>query len=163
GSRVELPTYAFQRRRYWLDGTAGAADVAAAGLGASDHPLLRAAVALAGEDAWLFTGRVSRATHAWLRDHTVLGTVVVPGTALVEIDFLYDRLAELGLAYGPAFQAVRAAWRRGEELLVEVALGEDYAGAAASFGLHPALLDSAFHPSVVESEPGNLVLPFAWR
>ena len=48
GARVELPTYAFQRQRYWLAPGRGQADVAAAGLGAVGHPLLGAVVQLAG-------------------------------------------------------------------------------------------------------------------
>jgi NADP-dependent 3-hydroxy acid dehydrogenase YdfG/acyl carrier protein len=82
---VALPKYAFQRERYWLASGDGAGDVAAAGLGAADHPLLGAAIGMAAGDGCLFTGRLSLATHPWLADHAVLGTAVLPGTALVEL------------------------------------------------------------------------------
>jgi acyl transferase domain-containing protein/acyl carrier protein len=83
--RVPLPTYAFQHRTYWLMPGTGTADVSAAGLGAAGHPLLGAVVDVAGEPGLLLTGRLSRQTHPWLADHAVLGTVLVPGTALVEM------------------------------------------------------------------------------
>ena len=59
--------------------------MAAAGLGAAGHPLLGAAVALAEGDGWLFTGRISLESHSWLADHVVLGHVLLPGTALLEL------------------------------------------------------------------------------
>ncbi|MFG2992838.1 type I polyketide synthase [Streptomyces sp. NPDC048257] len=84
--RVDLPTYPFQHERYWLEpATAGAGDVSGAGLDPAAHPLLGAAVTLAGSDSVLFTGRLSLRTQPWLADHTVSGTIVLPGAAFVEL------------------------------------------------------------------------------
>jgi acyl transferase domain-containing protein len=83
--RIELPSYAFQRESYWLTEHDAGGDVGAAGLGAADHPLLGAAVQLAGSEEWLLTGRVSPATHPWISDHAVLDTVLLPGTAFLEL------------------------------------------------------------------------------
>ncbi|MFE7558112.1 type I polyketide synthase [Kitasatospora sp. NPDC057500] len=83
--RVDLPTYAFQRRRYWLDALPAARDQAAVGQSAVDHPLLGAEVELPDDAGTLFTGRLSAATHPWLVDHAVAGAVILPGAALVEL------------------------------------------------------------------------------
>ena len=83
--RAELPTYAFQRERYWVAPGTGAGDLAAAGLGRLDHPLLAAVVRVGDRDEWLFTGCLSAGAQPWLRDHAVFGMVVVPGAALVEV------------------------------------------------------------------------------
>jgi acyl transferase domain-containing protein/NADPH:quinone reductase-like Zn-dependent oxidoreductase/short-subunit dehydrogenase/acyl carrier protein len=258
--RVALPTYAFQRERYWLEVRAGAGDLPRVGLSASDHPLLGAAVALAGEDRWLFTGRLSPESPPWLAEHAVFDTTLLPGAAFVElalrvggdvgcgvleeltllaplvldggarelqvavdapddagrrevvihsrpqgdggewtrhasgslgtgeqsvdpggfsvfahwppsgaepveVEFLYDRAAELGFGYGPAFQGLRAAWRRGEELFAEIDLDHEQAAEATRYGIHPALLDATLHAfflagaAEVQTEAQ---LPFAW-
>jgi NAD(P)-dependent dehydrogenase (short-subunit alcohol dehydrogenase family)/acyl carrier protein len=268
GRRVDLPTYAFQHERYWIDLPSGVGDLAAAGQAAAGHPMLGAAVAMAEGDQWLFTGRLSVATHPWLADHAVLDTVFLPGTAHVELalaagvhvgcevieeltleaplvlspeaavqvqvsvgepaesgsrsfsiysrveqtdeevpdgdgwirhgagvlspassaesadgplgawppegaqpietDDLYDRLADLGFTYGPAFQGLRAAWRRGDELYAEVGLPEGEADDAGRYGVHPALLDAGFHAGAGiwseegTAEQGKPPLPFAW-
>ncbi|WP_299542553.1 polyketide synthase dehydratase domain-containing protein, partial [uncultured Streptomyces sp.] len=83
--RIPLPTYAFQRERYWLTSGRSSGDLAAAGLVQLEHPLLSAAVAVGDRDEWVFTGRLSTETEPWVKDHAVLGTVLVPGTALVEL------------------------------------------------------------------------------
>jgi acyl transferase domain-containing protein/thioesterase domain-containing protein/NADP-dependent 3-hydroxy acid dehydrogenase YdfG/acyl carrier protein len=269
---VELPTYAFQRKRYWLEAGAGVGDLVAAGQSSAEHPLLRASVPLAGgsdgDGGWLFTGRLSLQSHPWIADHAVAGTVLLPGTGFVEIllragrevgcdqiaeltlefplvfdeergvqlqvsveepdeegrrtahiysradggsigddeqvwvcnasgllepgdttpvdqqaafargewpppgaesvevERLYEDLAERGYDYGPVFQGLKAAWRCGEEMFVEVALPEDQRTQAALFELHPALLDSTFHAlivSLVANDGSRPVLPFSWN
>jgi mycoketide-CoA synthase len=85
--RVDLPTYAFQRQRYWLDFLAAmeSADVASAGLSASQHPLVGAVVDHPGTDEVVFTGLWSLQTHDWLADHAVFDSVVVPATAYLDL------------------------------------------------------------------------------
>ncbi|WP_158726326.1 polyketide synthase dehydratase domain-containing protein, partial [Streptomyces sp. NRRL S-1831] len=73
---------------------------------------------------------------------------------------MYEDLAAEGLSYGPAFQGVRAAWRRGEETFAEIgteALGRDL----NRFTLHPALLDAALHTLALQDGVG-IRLPFTW-
>ena len=234
--RAEVPTYAFQHQTYWLDRGSSAGDLASVGLGSADHPLLGAAVELADGDGFLLTGQLSVRSQPWLADHVVLGSVLLPGTAFLElavragdqvgcdlveeltleipmvlpergglslqlvvgsadesnrrplavysraepdqpwirhatgvlasggpqgsadlvewppagaesaaVEGCYDLLSESGLDYGPAFQGLRAVWRRGEEVFAEVALPDEQQSDAARFGLHPALLDAALH------------------
>jgi acyl transferase domain-containing protein/D-arabinose 1-dehydrogenase-like Zn-dependent alcohol dehydrogenase/acyl carrier protein len=102
--RVGLPTYAFQRRRYWPTlRAATTGDPSALGVTAAGHPLLGAAVATAGDDGFLLTGRLSVRTHPWLAEHRVRGTILVPGTAFVELavragdEAGHDRVEDLTL------------------------------------------------------------------
>ncbi|MFF5854520.1 SDR family NAD(P)-dependent oxidoreductase [Streptomyces sp. NPDC012751] len=94
GNRVDLPTYAFEHRRYWLPTPAvTAGDAAGHGLAAAGHPLVSARLDLPGDTGLLLTGRISTATHPVLAEHAVLGTVLVPGAALVDLALHAGRLA----------------------------------------------------------------------
>ncbi|MET8983467.1 SDR family NAD(P)-dependent oxidoreductase [Streptomyces sp. NPDC004539] len=85
GRTVSLPTYPFQRARYWPDPRpAGGGDLASLGLDDAGHPLLGARVTTA-DGQTLFTGELSTATHAWLADHAILETPLFPGTGFVEL------------------------------------------------------------------------------
>ncbi|HEX8690721.1 MAG TPA: polyketide synthase dehydratase domain-containing protein, partial [Solirubrobacterales bacterium] len=257
--RVPLPTYPFQRERFWIAGTMGASDPTSIGQASAEHPLLGAAVEIAGEEGGnlLLTGRLSLATHPWLADHAVGDTVLLPGTAFLELalhaaertgaervaeltlqaplvlpesgavqiqvsveaedeqgqrriaihsrpedseeeapewtrhasgllssqptvppeplaewpppgaepidlDSLYEQLADAGLNYGPAFQGLSAAWRQGEEILAEVSLADGQREEAQRFAIHPALLDSALHAAALTTEQEGISLPFSW-
>src|SRR5207248_9318461 len=83
--RVELPTYAFQHQRFWLETAETSGDVTALGQDAGEHPLLGAMVTVAEGDTLLFTGRISRHSLPWLADHRVLGSVMLPGTAFLDL------------------------------------------------------------------------------
>ncbi|WP_039947893.1 SpnB-like Rossmann fold domain-containing protein, partial [Streptomyces sp. NRRL S-118] len=87
--------------------------------------------------------------------------------AVSELYTLLNRnahLTDVGFDYGPAFRAVETAWRRGDEVLVELALPEA-AGPADGFAIHPAMFDSALHGGLGmldmgENNPSGL--PFSW-
>ncbi|MFD0650370.1 polyketide synthase dehydratase domain-containing protein [Streptomyces malaysiensis subsp. malaysiensis] len=83
----------------------------------------------------------------------------------IEVEGLYEGLADSGFAYGPVFQGLTAAWRRDDEVFAEVSLPEDRKSDAGAFGLHPALLDAALHAlglSAAEEGNGQGRLPFSW-
>ncbi|APU15494.1 type I polyketide synthase [Actinoalloteichus fjordicus] len=85
------------------------------------------------------------------------------GAETVDVDHVYGRFAQIGMLYGPAFQGLRRAWRRADEIFVEVALAEEEGAAAQWFGVHPALLDAALHSFALDgSGPQEPLLPFVW-
>jgi polyene macrolide polyketide synthase len=93
---VDLPTYRFQHRRYWLDAPAGHGDPTAAGLDTVDHPVLHAALTTAGTDTTILTGRLSSTDHPWIADHRVHGAAVLPGTGLAELVLTAGAAADCG-------------------------------------------------------------------
>ncbi|MFB4197556.1 SDR family NAD(P)-dependent oxidoreductase [Streptomyces carpaticus] len=251
GRRIDLPTYPFQHRRYWLTAAP------ATGPGQDRHPLVTSVVGVPGSGETVLSGDWSTAALPWLADHRIAGTVVVPGTALLELvvragdevgaasvgelvleaplvltegsetrvqavvspsdasglwpvavfsatsddgwlchargtlsphpapvpavppltgswpppdarhvdltGFSADRDGS-GVAYGPAFRGLRAAWSAGDAVLGEVVLPEDTE--VTGFGLHPALLDAALQMSALlpghRPEPGRTELPFVF-
>ncbi|MGW3071690.1 SDR family NAD(P)-dependent oxidoreductase, partial [Kitasatospora sp. NPDC001132] len=90
----ELPTYPFQRERHWLEATHTAVDADGLGLDRAGHALLGASVPLADGDQLVLTGRISVPTHPWLADHAVEGTVLLPGTAFVDLALHAAELAD---------------------------------------------------------------------
>ncbi|MGW1433544.1 SDR family NAD(P)-dependent oxidoreductase [Streptomyces sp. NPDC002431] len=82
---VELPTYPFQHQSFWLTADGAPGDAGDLGLAPVHHPLLGAALTPAGRDGLTLTGRLSLRTHPWLADHAVLDTVLLPGTAFIEL------------------------------------------------------------------------------
>ncbi|MEY9862674.1 acyl transferase domain-containing protein/acyl carrier protein [Catenulispora sp. GAS73] len=248
----DLPVYAFERERFWLGMPSHGTDIASLGQGGVDHALLGAAVELGDDGGLVLTGRLSVEAFPWLADHVVSGTVVVPGTAVldmlleagarvgsatveevmfeaplvlppsgglavqvvveageqgtargakvyarsgdgkwvraasgvvvpgtgaeicdwaavwppqdaaeVDVETGYDAMSPLGYEYGPSFRGATSVWSRGSELFAEVTLpdGLDTEG----FGVHPALLDAAFHPLLLTGDASELRLPFVFR
>ncbi|WAC93230.1 type I polyketide synthase [Mycobacterium sp. Aquia_213] len=70
--RLELPTYPFQRRRFWPKTSGIAVD------GPAVSGILGSAKDLASGDS-IYTSRLSIKSQPWLSDHVIYGTVVVPG------------------------------------------------------------------------------------
>lgn len=83
--RVPLPTYPFQRQRYWVAAHTGAVELSAAGLEAVAHPILSAVMRLPERGLTIFTGCISVAEQTWLLDHVISGAILFPGTAFLEL------------------------------------------------------------------------------
>ncbi|MEV0186877.1 acyltransferase domain-containing protein, partial [Streptomyces sp. NPDC050625] len=155
--RVELPTYAFQRQRHWLEAATGAADVASAGLGTARHSLLGASVSVAEADAVVvLTGRLSLHTHAWLADHAIGGSVLLPGTAFVELvlragdEVGSDTVEELTL-YAPLVIPAAGA------VQVQVVVGET-ANGRRPVGVYSRIEDDQSPAEWVQHAGGTLVV-----
>ena len=84
-THVELPTYPFQRRHFWLGAAERRGDAASIGQSEMDHPLVAALVRRAGTGEVLLTGRLSASSTPVLGEHTVLGTAMLPGASLVDL------------------------------------------------------------------------------
>ena len=96
--RVTLPTYPFEHERYWTDAPAPATDARHLGLSAIQHPFLIAALDAADGATSILTGRLSLETSPWLAGHALRDTVVLPGTAMVDLALSCgDALDELTL------------------------------------------------------------------
>ena len=71
----------------------------------------------------------------------------------------YDRLAGLGLGYGPAFQGVRSAVLTGDgELLARLSLPAEARDTADPYPVHPALLDAALQVTAALGPAGQRAL-----
>ncbi|WP_269859726.1 polyketide synthase dehydratase domain-containing protein, partial [Streptomyces sp. RPT161] len=112
---------------------------------------------LDGQDAWTrhATGVMSATAPHAAQDQAdgvfdpVSQAWPAPGATELDTSQFYEQLSEGGfLAYGPVFQGLSRAWQRGDQILAEVELPEAGRGLAESFGIHPALLDAALHPTV---------------
>ncbi len=80
--RLLLPTYPFQRRRFWGPDKPGAFHSEHH----TAHPLLGSPVSLAGVDSESrFESFIETDSPPWLPDHEVMGSIVMPGAAFVEM------------------------------------------------------------------------------
>ncbi len=85
------------------------------------------------------------------------------GAVVSDVEGWYDDQIDGGLNYGPAFQGLRALWRRGAEVFAEILL-PDTVDDGAGYGIHPALLDAALHPiSRTVLDGDGAWVPFSWR
>ncbi|MFC9758819.1 type I polyketide synthase, partial [Streptomyces sp. NPDC056921] len=145
--RVDLPTYAFQHQHYWPKNSVPAGDLTSVGLSSSEHPLLVGSVALAGEDVSLFTSRLSLDSHPWLADHAVFGSVLLPGTAFVELALHAGERVGCAVLDELTIQAPLVLPERGAVILQVVV------GAGAEDGRRPV---------AIHSSPANSVEDETW-
>ena len=153
-TRVSLPTYAFQRERYWLASAPGLGDMVAVGQASAGHPLLGAVLAVADDQGWLFTGRISRESHPWLADHSVMGRVLLPGTAFLELALHAG--AECGC---PAIDELTLAapldLPEHGSVALQLSIGELAEGGRRSLAIYSRIQDAPGH-SAIEDESWTL-------
>jgi NADPH:quinone reductase-like Zn-dependent oxidoreductase/NAD(P)-dependent dehydrogenase (short-subunit alcohol dehydrogenase family)/acyl carrier protein len=119
-----------------------------------------------GQAAWVLHahGRIAGGGPSIALEPQASATGEWPPRDALETDLssAYERLAADGYTYGPAFRALRRMWRRGDELLAEVALPEQ-ARTDDGFGVHPVLIDAALHAVLLASPQGSATrMPFSW-
>lgn len=88
--REQLPTYPFQRQRYWIEETDrgnGFKTLLQNNSVRSNnlHPLLGQQLYLAGSQEIRFESQISQNSPAWIKDHCVFESPILPGTAYFEI------------------------------------------------------------------------------
>ncbi|MFJ1647042.1 SDR family NAD(P)-dependent oxidoreductase [Streptomyces sp. NPDC088258] len=126
-ARVDLPTYPFQRGRLWLESTGGGGDATGLGQLSAGHPLLGAVTELPDTGGVVLTGRLSRSAQPWLAHHAVFGTVLLPGTAFVELALQAGDRVGCGTVEELTLQAPLVLPERGATV-VQVAVGADEEG-----------------------------------
>ena len=147
--RVSLPPYAFQRERYWLAGSGATGDATSLGQVSPEHPLLGAAVVLADGRGWIFTGRVSLQSHPWLADHAVAGSVVLAGSALLELALRAG--GEVGReTVEELTQEVPLVVPEHEAVLLQVSVGPPEDGARRRFEIYARLVRAGEEPDADE-------------
>jgi acyl transferase domain-containing protein/acyl carrier protein len=132
---VDLPTYAFQRRRYWLSTSSGSGDAGSIGQEDPGHPLLAAAIADPEGQGLTLTGRISLQSHPWLADHAVAGTVLLSGTTFLELALKAAEVSGCDLLEELTLQAPLVLPERGA-VQIQVAVSDPAEGSSRRLAIH---------------------------
>ncbi|MFE5533748.1 SDR family NAD(P)-dependent oxidoreductase, partial [Embleya sp. NPDC056538] len=154
-SDLELPTYAFRRRRYWSARSASHGDARGLGQAPARHALLGAVVRLGDGRGVLSTGRLSLSTHAWLGDHVVGGTVLLPGTAFAELAIRAGDEVGCGRLVELALEAPLVLPEHGS-LEIQVVVGAAEADGSRSVAVYARGADEPAEPDWTRHAVGTL-------
>jgi myxalamid-type polyketide synthase MxaB len=164
--RLPLPTYPFQRQRYWVEAGGERANRAFfqnnTACSQNLHPLLGQQLYLAGTQEIRFQSQISSDSPFWLKEHCLFGKTILPGTGYLEMALAAGSVVAKTGNFSLEDVVLQQAliWQENEVKTVQVILAPQEANIYSFkvYSLEPSTDKNNPHPSWTLHTSGKLLI-----